>query len=243
MSRRALSMASALLALSFLVTPAEAQLGGLAKKARQRVSETAGVPSTDQPARIAGPEVTQASVAQLLTGLKAEQAAMERQAAAERQRQEQAEAARNASHSQEQCYEDKKNADPAWAEIQRLKAQGDTAAEKGEYDKATQLALQLGAKMTDLHNRVQAACAQSAQAAQAAQPTAEQQAMQQASSSPESAGAQVAGMSAQDYAQFKELVYTHLQSPKRAGLAEKEQQAIEAKKAQLRERLKAVGLG
>lgn len=243
MSRRAIGLASALLAFTFVVTPAEAQLGGIAKKARQTASEAAGVPSTDQPARMAGPEVTQASVAQLLTGLKAEQIAMERQAAAERQRQEQADAASTASDRQAQCYEDKKNADPAWAEIQRLKAQGDTAAEKGEYNKATQIALQLGTKMTDLHNRVQAACAQQAQAAQAAQPSAEQQAMQQAGSSPESAGAQAAGMSAQDYAQFKELVYTYLQAPKKAGLAEKEQQAIEAKKPQLRERLKAVGLG
>ena len=114
MSRRALGLASVLLALSFLVTPAEAQLGGLAKKARQRVSETAGVPSTDQPARMAGPEVTTASVDQLLAGLKAEAATVERQAAAERQRQDQANAARTASDRQEQCYEDKKNSDPAW---------------------------------------------------------------------------------------------------------------------------------
>ncbi len=237
MSRRALGLASTLLALLFLVTPAEAQLGGIAKKARQRVSETAGVPSTDQPARMAGPDVTAASVDQLLTGLKAEQAAMERQAAAERRRREQADAARSASDRQAQCHEDKKNSDPAWAEIQRLQEQGKTAADKGEYDKATQIAQQLGAKMTDLQTRVQAACAQTAQ------PSAEQEAMQHATGSPESTGAQAAGMSAQDYAQIKELVYTYLQSPKQAGLAEKEQQAIEAKKAQLRERLKAVGLG
>lgn len=240
MSRRALGLASTLLALSFLATPAEAQLGGLAKKARQRVSETAGVPSTDQPARMAGPEVTSGSVDQLLAGLKAEAAAAERQAAVERQRQEQANAARTASDRQEQCYEDKKNSDPAWPEIQRLQEQGKTAADKGDYDKASQIAQQLGAKMMDLQTRVQAACAQPAQSAQ---PSAEQQAMQQASGNPESAGAQAAGMSAQDYAQFKELVYTHLQSPKRAGLAEKEQQAIEARKRELRDRLKAVGLG
>jgi hypothetical protein len=243
MFRRAFGLASTLFALTFLATSAEAQLGGLAKKARQTASEAAGVPSTDQPARMAGPEVTQASVAQLLTGLKAEQAAAEQQAAAERRRQEQATAARAAQERQEHCYEDKKNSDPAWAEIQGLKAQGDTAVDKGEYNKATQIAQQLQAKLLDLHNRVQAACAQQAQAAQAAQPSAEQQAMQQASGSPESAGAQAAGMSAQDYAQFKELVYTYLQSPKKVGLAEKEQQAIEAKQAQLRERLKAVGLG
>lgn len=240
MSRRALGLASALLALSFLVTPAEAQLGGLAKKARQRVSGTAGVPSTDQPARMAGPEVTAASVDQLLAGLKAEAATAERQAAAERQRQEQANAARTASDRQAQCYEDKKNSDPAWPEIQRLQEQGKAAADKGDYDKASQIGQQMGVKMTDLQARVQAACAQSTQAAQA---SAEQQAMQQAGGSPESAGAQAAGMSAQDYAQFKELVYTHLQSPKRAGLAGKEQQAIEAKKRELRDRLKAVGLG
>lgn len=237
MSRRVLGLASTLLALSFLVTPAEAQLGGLAKKARQRVSETAGVPSTDQPARMAGPDVTPASVDRLLVGLKAEATAAERQAAAERQRQDQANAARTASARQEQCYEDKKNSDPAWPEIQRLQEQGKTAADKGDYDKASQIAQQMGAKMMDLQTRVQAACAQPAQ------PSAEQEAMQQATGNPESAGAQAAGMSAQDYAQFKELVYTHLQSPKRAGLAEKEQQTIEAKKQELRDRLKAVGLG
>lgn len=237
MSRRALGLASTLLALSFLVTPAEAQLGGLAKKARQRVSATTEVPSTDQPARMAGPDLTAASVDQLLTGLKAEQSAAEQQAAAERRRREQASAARSASDRQAQCHEDKKNSDPAWAEIQRLQEQGKTAADKGEYDKATQIAQQLGAKMMDLQTRVQAACAQTAQ------PSAEQEAMQQATGSPESAGAQAAGMSAQDYAQIKELVYTYLQSPRRAGLAETEQQAVEAKKAQLRERLKAVGLG
>lgn len=237
MSRRALGLASALLALSFFVTPAEAQLGGLTKKARQKVSETAGVPSTDQPARMAGPEVTSASVDQLLAGLKAEATAAEQQAAAERRRQEQADAARTAADRQAQCYEDKKNSDPAWPEIQRLQEQAKAAADKGDYDKAGQIAQQLGVKMMDLQNRVQAACAQSAQ------PSAEQQAMQQASDSPADQGAKAAGMSAQDYAQFEELVYTHLQSPKRAGLAEKEQQAIEAKKRELRDRLKAVGLG
>lgn len=239
MSRRALGLASALLALSFFATPAEAQLGGLTKKARQRASEAAGVPSTDQPARMAGPEVTPASVDQLLAGLKAEATAAEQRAAAERRRQEQENAARTASDRQAQCYEDKKNSDPAWPEIQRLQEQAKAAADKGDYDKAGQIAQQLGVKMMDLQNRVQAACAQPAP------PSAEQQAMQQAqaSDSPADQGAKAAGMSAQDYAQFKELVYTHLQSPKRAGLAEKEQQAIEAKKRELRERLKAVGLG
>lgn len=235
MSGRSLALTSLLVALSLVAQPAEAQLGGLTRKAKEKATQAAGIPSTDQPARMAGPEATPESIDHLLAGLKAEATVRQQQAEQERLRQEREEAARNASARQGQCYEDKKASDPAWPELQRLEAQAKEAVDKGDYNKASQLGQRMTTLATEMQARIQAACAAPAQ------PTPEQQAIQrQPVANPEQAGAQAAGMSLTDYAQFKELVYTYLSAGNRAGLADKEKQAVDAKK---RERLKAVGLG
>ena len=239
MSRRLLAVASLLLALSFSATPATAQLGGLAKKARQKAAETAGVPSTDQPARMAGPEVTPQVVDQLLAGLKAEATAQAQAAEAERQRQARDSASRAAAEEQGSCADRTRDKDPAWPEAQRLQEQAKDAADKGDYAKATELAQKLTTLMSGLQARIQAACAGNAQASQQA---AEQQAIANAGAPPEAQGAKAAGLAPTEYAQLKELVYTYFQSPKRAGLAPAEAPAIDAKKRELRDRLKAVGL-
>ncbi|MBP6668344.1 MAG: hypothetical protein KA180_02770 [Gemmatimonadales bacterium] len=238
MSGRSLALTSLLVALSLVAQPAEAQLGGLTRKAKEKATQAAGIPSTDQPARMAGPEATPESIDHLLAGLKAEATVRQQQAEQERLRQEREEAARNASARQGQCYEDKKASDPAWPELQRLEAQAKEAVDKGDYNKASQLGQRMTTLATEMQARIQAACAAPAQ------PTPEQQAIQrQPVANPEQAGAQAAGMSLTDYAQFKELVYTYLSAGNRAGLADKEKQAVDAKKRELRERLKAVGLG
>ncbi len=241
MSPRVLAVAGLMLALSFTTTPAAAQLGGLAKKARQKAAETAGVPSVDQPARMAGPEVTPQVVDQMLTGLKAEATAQQQAAEAERQRQARDSASRAAAEQQGACPERARDKDPAWPEIQRLQRQGQEAADKGDYSKATEIAQKLTTLTTEMQARIQAACSRDAQAGQ--QTTAEQQAIADAGAPPEAQGAKAAGIPRTDYAQLKELIYTYFQSPKRAGLAPAEAQAIDAKKRELRERLKAVGLG
>lgn len=235
---RSLALTSLLVALSLVAQPAEAQLGGLTRKAKEKATQAAGIQSTDQPARMAGPEATPESVDHLLAGLKAEATVRQQQAEQERLRHEREEAARNASSQQSQCYEDKKASDPAWPELQRLEAQGKEAADKGDYAKASQIGQRMAVLANEMQARIQAACAAPAQ------PTAEQQAMQrQPAGNPEEAGARAAGMSLTDYAQFKELIFTYLNAGNRAGLADKEKQAVDAKKRELRERLKAVGLG
>lgn len=237
MSRRPLLLAALAMALAAVTLPAQAQLGGLARKARQKVNETTGTQSVDQPARLAGPEVTNESVGRLLVGLKAEAQAREQRAAAEQRRQQQEAAARDVSSRQDQCYRDAQEKDPARPELERLQAQGKEAADKGDYTKAGQIAQRMQVLATEMQARIQAACAAPAQ------PTPAQQAIQQATGSPEDAGAAASGLSATDYAQLKELIYTYLVAGNRAGLADSEKQAVEQKKPELRERLKAVGLG
>ena len=244
MSRRFLGLAGLLLlAASVLPDPAAAQLGGLTKKARDKAAQAAGVPSTDQPARMAGPEVTPASVDALLKALRAEAAARAQQAAALRQQEARAEAERNAASRSQGCYDQQKEKDPASKEIKQLQDQAAAAAEKGDYAKAGELALRMNTLLTEMHARITATCERQAREDQAALPTVDQQAMRQASARPDSVGAIAGGMSIQAYAELKELVYTHLRSAQRAGLAKKEQDAIEPKKKELRDGLRAVGIG
>jgi hypothetical protein len=241
MSRRELSI---LLALLLVPTVGQAQLGGLVKKATGRAAAAAGLQrSTDQPARMAGPEVTPQSVDRFLAGLKTEADLREWQVAERRRAEEQQAAAHVADSLYQKCMDDFPKTDPGAKELERLGQQASDAANKGDVATAMQLSQRMAPLQIGMLDRMKTACPQPSAAPAPAQArlTPEQQAMKEGNSNPSDGGANAAGMSPTDYAQFKELIYTYLRTPDRAGLSDNERQAANSRKAELSSGLRAVG--
>lgn len=235
--------------LSLLPTAMEAQLGGIAKRARDRIGAGTGQQvSTDQAARLPGPTLTADVVNRLLTGLVAEKQARDRAAEAEARRQRQAEAAAQARRQQQeqyenhqQCVEAKLKADPKYAEAERVTGEAKAAAQGGDMAKAMQLSQRIQPLMLEAQQRAEAACA-ATQPSAAAAPTPEEEAIQATSDSSEVLGAGAGKFTPVEYGQVKELVYTYLSYPQKAGLTAEEKGVVDPKRRELKDALKAVGL-
>jgi hypothetical protein len=241
MSRR-VSAAIGLALLALLPAAGHAQLGGLIKKAKDKVAPPAAIQSTDQPARLPGPEITSAVVDHLLTGLKAEKEARDRAAAAEElRRQQEAEASMDPNARYYNCIAKAQEVDPRRAELEKLGKDGKDAADKGDTSKAMDIAMQMQPIQMQMQAHAESTCA--AVKPGAKQPTRTQKAIQAAPIvPPEESGASAAGLSKVDYGQVKELIYTYLGYGKRAGLTDSEKHAVDPKREQLKDALKQVGL-
>lgn len=220
---------------------AEAQLGGLTKRARDRAAQAAGVQSTDEAARMPGPVLTAAVLDQVMTGLKAEKVARDAWAAEQARQQrlrEQEEARQAAAGNHSECLDRTMRADSNFAKAERLQREAQAAAQRGETAKAVQAAQQIQGLITLAQQNAEAKC-------KPAEPAAapEEQAVAAVQVNPDSVGAKAAKMSATDYAQAKELLYTYLNFPQKAGLSADEKRVVDPKKAQIKDALKGAGLG
>jgi len=232
-----------ILALFAMPSSGVAQLGGLVKKAKEKVAPSADQSSTDQPARLPGPTITPEVVNHFLSGLKTEKDTKDRAAAAEKARKDQ-EAQKQMTPEMRYyaCMSDHQQKDTGQATITKLGEQAQAAAKAGDNQKAMQYAMQLGPLQAAIQQRAEAACAP-LKSGQTPAPTPEQQAVIKAPEvSPEAAGAKAAGLSEVEYGQVKELIYTYLNAGKRAGVSPAEQQAIEARRADLKAGFAAIGM-
>ena len=220
---------------------AEAQLGGLTKRARDRAAQAARVQSTDEPARMPGPVLTSAVLDQVMTGLKAEKVARDQWAAEQARQQrlrEQEEARQAAAGNHAECVDGAMRADSNFVKAEKLQRDAQAAAQRGETAKAVQAAQQIQGLIALAQQNAEAKC-------KSAQPAAapEEQAVAAVQVNPDSVGAKAAKMSATDYAQAKELLYTYLNFPQKAGLSADEKRVVDPKKAQIKDALKGAGLG
>jgi hypothetical protein len=254
MSRRFVAGLSLALILT-AASSAEAQVGGLIKKAKEKAAAGAGVQtSADQPANHAGPTITTETVDRFLTGLKAEKAAMDRAAANQERRKK----AREERDKQEAlagmdpearkalCVSEKMNADPKHASLEKASKEMNAAAERGDNAKVMELSMQVAPLQAEIQQRAEATCTAELKktGGRAAPPTAEQEAILNAPDvPPEEAGAKAANMPMVDYAQVKEYIQMYVNYGTRTGLTDAEKKAIEAKKKELKEGLKAIGMG
>lgn len=246
-----------LLALAILPATGHAQLGGLAKKAKQAVAGKSEKPAADQPARSSAPTITTASVGSFINGLKAEQHVADSGRAAARDAKAKYEANAQAgmqnwmdkSQKYSECTDEQADNHPRAAERKKLQTSAGMARYKGEEKKADSLA----AAVEKLDRQIEAdgekACAklkttpedlQKQMMNQPPQPD-EYGMVQEAIDSSVKIGARTAGLSPYQYAQMKEAVVAYLQNPKKSGIAGDEAAAIDARKPELTVLLKAVG--
>ena len=219
----------------------EAQLGGLTKRARDRAAQAAGVQSTDEAARMPGPVLTAAVLDQVMTGLKAEKVARDNWAAEQARQQrlrEEEQARREADANHSGCIDREMRADSNYIKADKLQREAMAAAQRGETAKAVQAAQQIQGLITLAQQNAEAKCKPSQAAA-----APEEQAVAAVQVNPDSVGAKAAKMSATDYAQAKELLYTYLNFPQKAGLSADEKRVVDPKKAQIKDALKGAGLG
>lgn len=239
------------LCIGFLPSAAEAQLGGIVKKAKDRV-----VPgqqqSTDEAARLPGPTLTNDVVSRLLRSLTAEKRARD-QAERERERRRVADSVAAAERqrpgyytTREECYAVKMKADTAYPTLDRMLSEASAAGERNDIAKASEIAQRMAPIQMGIHQRAEAACAKvppaSSMPAPAPQPTPQERAVQESPDTLEIHGAGAGGFSATEYGQLKELVWTYLTFPQKAGLAPDEKRAVDAKRKELKDGLKGVGL-
>lgn len=220
---------------------AEAQLGGLTKRARDRAAQAAGVQSTDEAARMPGPVLTTAVLDQVMTGLKAEKVARDNWAAEQARQQrlrEQEEARQAAMNNRSECLDRTMRADSNFVKAEKLQRDAQAAAQRGETAKAVQAAQQIQGLIALAQQNAETKCK-----APEAAPAPEEQAVAASQESPEAVGAKAAKMSATDYAQAKELLYTYLNFPQKAGLSADEKRVVDPRKPQIKDALKGAGLG
>ncbi len=242
MSRPVAAVVGLALLLALPAT-AQAQLGGLVKKAKDKVAPpAAATQSTDQPARLPGPTITSAVVDHFLLGLKAEKDARDRAAAAaEERRRKDAEVRMDPQTRYYTCLSEKQQQDPAYPQMQKLAKDGQDAANKGDNNQVMQIAMQMQPLQMQLQQHAESACATLKPGAAPATPA--QKAIQEAPAvPPEEAGAKAAGLSPVEYGQIKELIYTYLGYGKRAGLTDDEKRAVDPKREQLKDGLNSVGM-
>lgn len=239
---RPVAAALGLALLLTLPTAGQAQLGGLIKKAKDKVAPPAATQSTDQPARLPGPEITSDVVNKLLLAFKAEKDARDRAAAAEEERRHrEAEAQMDPQTRYYSCLSTTQQKDPAMTEVQRLANEGKDAADKGDQNKAMDIAMRIQPIQLQMQARSESACA--ALKPGAKQPTPTQKAIQVAPVvPPEEAGAKTMGVTTAEYGQIKELIWTYLGYGKRAGLTDSEKRVVDPKRDQLKEGFKLIGL-
>ena len=237
---------AAVVALALLLTfpaGAHAQLGGLVKKAKDKVAPPAAPQqSTDQPARLPGPEITSSVVDHLLVGLKAEKEARDRAAVAEEdRRRRESQKQMDPQTRYYSCVAEAQQNDPKMADLQKLGKEAKDASDKGDQGKSMDLVMQMGPLQAQLQARAESTCASQKPGAAAATPV--QQAIQAAPVvPPEEAGAKAAGLTKVDYGQVKELIYTYLGYGRRAGLSDSEKRAVDPKRDQLKDGFKLIGM-
>jgi hypothetical protein len=219
-----------------------AQLGGLIKKAKDKIAPAGATQSTDQPARPPGPEITPAVVEHLLLGLKAEKDARDRAAAAqEERRRRETEVEVDPQTRYYNCISNAQENDPKMADLKKLGQDAQDASSKGDQNKAMNIAMQMAPLQVGLQARAESSCVQLKPGAAA--PTPAQKAIQTAPVVPaEDAGANAALLTRLQYGQVKELVYLYFAYGKRAGLSDSEKSAIDPKRDQLKEGLKQIGM-
>lgn len=247
-----LALRSALvLFITLIPVAAEAQLGGIVKKARDRVVP-GQTQTVDEAARLPGPQVTPDIVKRLLSGLAAERRARDR-VAQEIERRRVADSVAQAERqrpgyyaNREECLSVKLQADTAYPGLERLLNEASAAGERNDIAKTSEIAQRMVPIQMAMQQRAEAACASvppaSAMPAPAAQPTPQEQAVQQSPDTLEGVGARAGGFSATEYAQLKELIHTYLNYPQKAGLAADEKRAVDPKRKELKESLSAIGL-
>ena len=218
-------------------SPAHAQVGGLVKKAREKVAPAATAqPTTDEPARLPGPTLTPAVVDHFLVGLKAEKGEQDRQAKQQERRAAAERRKKDPKASAESCRSEVVQNDPKARERDSLTKAAEAAAERKDYATAQQIALSVQTSVLELQARADSICASIRP-----EPPPEQEAMRTASVSPGEAGATAAGMTAVEYGQVRELLQTYLQYPARAGLSPEEKQAVDPKRTELLAAFQALG--
>jgi hypothetical protein len=247
----------ALMLLAFLPATGQAQLGGLAKKAKQAVAGKGEKPAADTPARAASPTITTASLSSFISGLKAEQhfADSGRAAAKDAKARYDANSAgamqswMDKSQKYSDCTSEAEDNHPRKAERNKLQTSAGMARYKGETRKADSLA----AVVEKIDRQVEAEAEKSCEKLKTSpeelqktmmnqpQPPDEYSMVTTAVDSSIKIGAMTAGLKAYQYGQMKEAVVAHLKEPKKSGIAGEEAAAIEARRPELTTLLKAVG--
>jgi hypothetical protein len=232
-------------------TTAHAQIGGLVKKAKEKAVPASGAQTTtDQPARLPGPEITKSLVDRFLVGLSAEKDARARAAEVEKTRSQ-----KNADEEKQRqldamdpqtrhmfCVNEQQQKDPKYATLQKMGNDAKAASDKGDNSKAMDISVQMAPLVSELQLRADSVCT-AMEAHAGPRPTREQRAIQNAPAmAPEDTAAKVAGLTPVEYGQVKELIYTYLNYGKRAGVTEQEKSVIEAKRSQLKEAFKGIGM-
>lgn len=247
----------ALLSLAVLPSIGHAQLGGLAKKAKQAVAGKSEKPAADQPARASSPTITTASIGSFINGLKAEQhfadsgraAAKDAKAKYEANSQAGMQNWMNQSQKYEECKDEHSDNHPRKAERNKLQTSAGMARYKGETKKADSLAAVVEKIDRQIEAEAEKACEKQKvtpedlqkQMMNQPQPPDEYGMVTAAVDSSIKIGAQTAGMNAYQYGQMKEAVVSYLKEPKKSGITGDEAAAIEARKTELSTLLKAVG--
>lgn len=247
----------ALMALALIPSTGQAQLGGLAKKAKQAVAGKAERPAADQPARASAPTITTASIGSFINGLKAEQhvadsgraAAKEAKAKYDANAQAGVQNWMNQSQKYEDCKDEQSDNHARKAERNKLQTSAGVARYKGETKKADSLAAVVEKIDRQIEADAEKACAEfkttpeelQKQMMNQPQPPDEYAMVTEAVDSSVKLGAKTAGMNSYQYGQMKEAVVSYLKDPKKSGITGEEAAAIEARKAELATLLKAVG--
>lgn len=253
-----------LLVLASLPTVAQAQLGGLSKRVKDRVTGATAraeeKPAQDEPARAAAPTLNPATVDQFVAGLKVERKTLDDARArvtAGQQQVANAQAARSkAWQDQQQKYSDCQNEkleqhpkQPQRDSVQQAMA---VARLKGQKPQAEALHSRLQKLEQEIQTDAEAACAQyktdekdmlaafTPTESEKNQPS-EYETMRAAGDTAIILGARAAGMSPRQYGQVKEAVMAQLKAPGKAGLNPAEAAAVDARRDELADLLKAVG--
>lgn len=246
-----------LLALAVLPSTSHAQLGGLAKKAKQAVAGKSEKPAVDQPAKASSVTITTASVASFISGLKAEQHVADSGRAAAKEARAKYDANAQAgvqnwmsqTQKYDECTDEHTDNDPRAKERQKVQTAAGMARYKGETKKADSL----DAVREKLDAKIIADAEKACEKLKTTPEDLQKQMMnqppqpdeygmaQEAVDSSIKIGARTAGLTSYQYAQMKETVVAYLQNPKKSGVTGDEAAAIDARKPELAVLLKAVG--
>jgi hypothetical protein len=247
----------ALMLLAFLPATGQAQLGGLAKKAKQAVAPKAERPAADTPARSSAPNITSASISSFINGLKAEQqvadsgraAAKDAKAKYDANSQGAMQNWMDKSQKYDECTDEHTDNDSRKAQRNKLQTSAGMARYKGETRKADSLDAIREKLDAQIIADAEKACEKLKTSPEELQktmmnqpqPPDEYSMVQEALDRSVKKGAQTAGMSDYQYAQMKEAVVAYLKEPRKSGITGSEAAAIDARRPELTALLSAVG--
>lgn len=251
------AVAVTLMFLAFLPATGHAQLGGLAKKAKQAVAPKAEKPASDTPARSSAPAITTASIASFVNGLKAEQqvadsgraAAKDAKAKYDANSQVAMQSWMDKSQKYDECTDEHTDNDARKTQRNKLQTSVGMARYKGETKKADSLDAIREKLDAQIIADAEKACEklktspEELQKTMMNQPQApdEYSMVQESLDRSVKKGAQTAGMTDYQYAQMKEAVVAYLKDPKKSGITGNEASAIDGRRSELTSLLSAVG--